>query len=350
MAATMKDIARRTGLGLATISKFFNGGQVRPKNRKLIEDAARELHFIPNEFARSLKTSQSKTIGVLIPELGNAFITSIITTMEDILRKQDYGVLVCDCRSDPKIEREAVTFLVHKRVDGLINMATDATGAHLAPALENGVPVVLVDRMIKSLTGQVSAVIVDNVNAAERATNYLLDAGHTRIALILGNAGIYTTEKRREGFLNAMRERGVTPCEDFIHYSDYTIEGGYATMKSILAQPDRPTAAFITNNEMTLGALMALNELGLRAPDDISLMAFDKLDIFSAILPNLTLMKQPQNAIGECVARQMLTLLSEPNASALHQIVSLSVQLQEGGSVGRATRQRASPSGLLSRG
>ena len=135
MAATMKDLSRETGLGLATISKYFNGGNVREKNRVLIEAAVRKLHYVPNEAARSLKTQHSRVIGVVIPELSNAFITSIISTMEDILRKHDYAVIVCDCRSDEKREKEAVEFLMHRRVDGLINMATDSSGAHLKGAL-----------------------------------------------------------------------------------------------------------------------------------------------------------------------------------------------------------------------
>ena len=134
MAATMKDLARETGLGLATLSKYFNGGTVREKNRVLIEAAVRKLHYVPNEVARSLKTQHSRAIGVVIPELSNTFITSIISSMEDVLRKHDYAVIVCDCRSDIRREKEAVEFLMHRRVDGLINMATDTTGAHLKSA------------------------------------------------------------------------------------------------------------------------------------------------------------------------------------------------------------------------
>lgn len=331
MASTMKDIAKRTGLGLATISKYMNGGQVRPDNKKLIEDAVRELHFVPNEFARGLKTSQSRTIGVVIPELGNAFITSIITAMEDMLRKQNYAVIVCDCRSDAKREKDAVSFLINKRVDGLINMATDSSGSHLHPALEANVPIVLVDRMLKSLTGKVSAVIVDNVDASEKATNYLLDAGHKDIALILGNEVIYTTQKRREGYLNAMKEHGVVPREELIVYSDYTMEGGYMAMKKLLSMNQRPTAVFVTNYEMTLGSMIAINESQIKIPDDLSLIGFDKLDLFGAIYPTLTLVKQPQNAISECVARQLLTMLSDEKAPP--QVIMLSTQLHEGASV-----------------
>jgi LacI family transcriptional regulator len=333
MASTMKDIARMTGLGLATISKYLNGGQVRPKNKKLIEDAVRELHFVPNEFARSLKTSLSRTVGVVIPELGNQFITSIITTMEDILRKHDYAVIVCDCRTNPKREKEAVSFLMHKRVDGLINMPTDTSGDHLQLALEKGIPIILVDRMLKHFTGQVSAVVVDNVDAAEKATRHLLEAGHEAIGLILGNEGIFTTQKRREGYLNALTEYNLGIREELIRFSDYTLEGGYNQMKALLKLSTPPTAVFITNYEMTLGAMIALNELHCRVPDDISVIGFDKLDLFGAMYPSLTLVKQPQNAIGECVAKQLLRLLSEPTEESLSQIITLSTQLVEGTSV-----------------
>ena len=120
MAATMKDIARRTGLGLATISSYFNGGNVREKNRIKIEEAIQELHYEVNEVARGLKTNATKTIGVVIPELNNTFCAEIITGMEDVLRSHGYATIVCDCRTDKRLERDAVEFLSRKRVDGII--------------------------------------------------------------------------------------------------------------------------------------------------------------------------------------------------------------------------------------
>lgn len=331
MAATMKDIASETGLGLATISKFFNGGQVRPANRRLIEDAVKKLSFVPNEFARSLKTKQSRTVGVVIPELGNAFITSIITTMEDHLRKQDYAVIVCDCRSDRQREAEAVSFLLHKRVDGLINMPTDVTGAHLTPAIKLGTPIVLVDRLLRPLRGQVSAVVVDNVDAAEQGTRYLLSQGHKDIGLVLGDRGLYTTECRLDGYLSAFRDQGVSPREELIRYGDYTMDGGYAAVKTLMSLEHKPTALFVTNFEMTLGGMLALNELGVRVPSDLSVLGFDKLDMFGEIFPNLTLIKQPQNAIGEQVAKLMLEML-QGGEGFLPQVVTLSAQLTQGSS------------------
>ena len=333
MAATMKDIARTTGLGLATISKYLNGGKVRPRNKTLIDAAVKELDFTVNSIARSLKTNHSHTIGVIIPELSQAFSTSIITHVTDALRKKGYAVLVCDCRSDGKLEREMVSFLLNKRVDGILNMPTSTNGEHLQPALNRKVPVVLIDRMIQRLVGQVSAVLLDNVDAARKATAFLLDAGHQNTGIVLGAKGVYTSEHRCSGFRKAFAQCGLTAREENIVFSDYSIKGGYESTKKLLSVPQPPTALFVTNFEMTLGAIIALNEMQIRVPEDLSFVGFDKLDLFDAIFPSLALMKQPQNAIGECAAQLLLNMLSADNGPVSHQVVSLSAEFQAGTSV-----------------
>ena len=332
MAATYKDIQRVTGLSLATISKYFNGGTVREKNRVLIEAAVKKLHYVPNEVARSLKTQQTRVIGVVIPELSNAFITSIISSMEDILRKHDYAVIVCDCRSDPKREKEAVEFLLHRRVDGLINMATDATGAHLKAALSAGIPVLLVDRLIDSLRGKVSAVVIDNIHASYQAVRKLTELGHRQIGLVLGSPNLYTTNQRLTGYLNALKEAGITPSDEYIRYGDYTMDGGYQAVQSLLRLKKRPTALFVTNFEMTLGTMLALQHSGVRVPDDLSVIGFDKLELFGEIFPDLTLIRQPQLSIGRETANLMLDLLGNHDGIS-HRIVTLSTELTEGKSV-----------------
>jgi len=332
MAATMKDLSRETGLGLATISKYFNGGTVREKNRILIEAAVKKLHYVPNEVARSLKTQHSRVIGVIIPELSNAFITSIISSMEDILRKHDYAVIVCDCRSDPKREKEAVEFLMHRRVDGLINMATDETGAHLKAALSAGIPVLLIDRLIESLRGKVSAVVIDNAHAAYRAVRKLTDLGHRQIGLVLGSPNLYTTNQRLTGYLNALKEAGISPTEEFIRYGDYTMDGGYQAVQDLLKLKRRPTALFVTNFEMTLGTMLALQRNGIRVPEDLSVIGFDKLELFGEIFPDLALIRQPQLSIGREAANLMLDLLNSSEMIS-HRIVTLSTELTEGSSV-----------------
>jgi len=332
MAATMKDIARETNLGLATISKYFNGGAVREQNRLLIEAAVKKLHYVPNEMARGLKTSHSHVIGVVIPELSNAFITSIISSMEDILRKHGYAVIVCDCRSDPKREKEAVEFLLHRRVDGLISMATDTTGAHLKAPLSAGIPILLIDRLIESLRGRVSAVVIDNIHAAGQAVRKLTAMGHRQIGLVLGSPNLYTTNQRLTGYLTALKEADITPSEEYIRYGDYTMDGGYQAVQELLKLEKRPTALFVTNFEMTLGAMLALQRNSIRVPEDLSVIGFDKLELFGEIFPDLTLIHQPQMSIGREAANLMLDLLNNPD-SASHRIVTLTTNLTEGTSV-----------------
>ncbi len=339
MAATMKDLAQETGLGLATISKYFNGGTVREKNRVLIEEAAKRLRFAPNEVARSLKTHRSRAIGVVIPELSNAFITSIISSMEDMLRRHNYAVIVCDCRSDPRREKEAVQFLLNRHVDGFINMPTDCTGAHLKAAMEANVPVVLVDRLIAALDGQVSAVVIDNVRASEKAIQELLDAGHRHIGLVLGNRSLYTTDCRLEGYLNSLRGAGITPDPGDIRYGDYTLNGGYQAVQELMSLENRPTALFITNFEMTLGGMLALQSMGIRVPEDLSVIGFDKLEMFGNLFPDLTLIHQPQLSIGQECAKLILDLLSERERIS-HRVVTLSTQLTRGTSVRPLGRNR----------
>ena len=151
MAATIKDIAKKTGLGLATISSYLNGGNVREQNRIKIEKAIEELHYEVNEVARGLKTKRSRIIGIIIPELNNIFCAEIITEVEDILRNHGYATMVCDCRTDENREIEAIEFLKKRRVDGVIVMSSAKNGKHLQILKKSGIPVVLIDRMLPDI-------------------------------------------------------------------------------------------------------------------------------------------------------------------------------------------------------
>ena len=129
--ATIKDLAKETGLSLATISSYINGGNVREKNRIKIENAIQKHGYVANEIARSLKTNKTMTVGIIVPELKSNFFANIISDAEDILRHHGYSVLVCDCRTDPKREKDAIDFMLRKRVDGIINAPVNQDGHHL---------------------------------------------------------------------------------------------------------------------------------------------------------------------------------------------------------------------------
>ena len=304
MAATMKDIARQTGLGLATISSYFNGGNVREKNRIKIEAAIEELHYEVNEVARGLKTNATRTIGVVIPELNNTLCAEIITGMEDVLRSHGYATIVCDCRTDRKLEQEAVEFLIRRRVDGIINMPVDEEGKHLRKFQKTGKPIVLIDRRIQGIS--CDSVLVDNRKAAEDAVQCFIKNGHRNIGIIGGPEGIFTAQERLSGYSKALKEAGIPIRDSLIFHGDYTIQGGVRGLEELVRSNPDMTAVFVTNYEMTMGAMIGVNELGIKIPEQLSMIGFDNLQFARACNPKLTIVSQPTDGIAREVARIML--------------------------------------------
>ncbi len=305
--ATLKDIAKETGLSVATISKYINGVKLKEKNRIAVETAIKKLDYTVNEYARGLKSSKSRTIGVIIPELANQFMAQIITSLEEILRKEGYSVIVCDCHTDEQLECQAVQFLLSKMVDGIINVPVCVDGRHLIPAVNKQVPIITLDRIIPELSDKIDSVVINNSKATNDATKILLKKGHTKIGVVLGPQNIYTTKQRLAGYLTAFENAGLSTFDDLIYYSDYTVEGGYSAMSSLLNRKDPPTAALVTNHEMTLGAMIAINESSINLPHDLSFIGFDNIDLAKVVSPTLTIIEQPLEKIGIRAAEIMLT-------------------------------------------
>lgn len=313
MAATIRDITKMTGLSLATVSKYLNGGNVLPENRRLIEHAIEELHYEINEVARGLATNRTRTIGILTHRLDNMFAGTIITEIEDILRKHDYGTIVCGCRGDESIEAEALRFLLGKRVDGIIAIPTSASAAYLEPALQRKLPVVLIDRVFRDR--DFDCVLVDNEKSSCQAVKKLIEYGHTKIGIICGEPRTYTAKKRLEGYLRAHREAGIEVNSAYIEQGPMAeTEYGYRAMKRLLSLGEPPTAVFLTNYEITLGGIIALNEKDIRFPDDISIIGFDNLMISCVVKPKLWMIAQPMKEIAAQAAGLLLERLGAGTA------------------------------------
>lgn len=330
MGTTIKDIANKTGLGLATISKYLNGGNVLEKNKIAIEEAISELDYKVNEFARSLKTSKSKTIGVVIPELSNIFVTSIITVIEDILRKNGYSIIVADCRTDEVLEEEAINFMMSKRVDGIICMPVSMNGKSLKQAVDGNIPIILIDRRLDNIYADV--VMVDNITASDNAISYLVKKGHKEIGIVVGPKEIFTSQERLKGYKNALKRENIDVNQDNIIYSNYTVQGGYESLKELIETNKGMTAVFMTNYEMTLGAIIAINELGIKIPDDLSFIGFDNLQLSRVVVPKLTIVDQPLDEIGKNTADLMLIRLGESDTNS-KKTIQLTTKLIERESV-----------------
>ncbi len=331
MAATIKDIAKHTGLGLATISSYINGGKVREENKKKIEAAIEELNFEVNEVARGLKTNKTKTVGVVIPELNNIFCAEIITGMEDILRNHGYATIICDCRTNKTLEKDAIDFLYRKRVDGIINMPVNTDGSHLESFQKTKKPIVLLDRKINAL--QCDCVLVDNLTAAKNAVQMLINHGHTKIGMIGGPEDIFTAQERLLGYKLALMEDGIIPEERFVEHGDYTINSGVRCLENLVQRNQDMTAVFVANYEMTMGAVIGVNELGVRIPEELSVIGFDNKEFARACKPKLTIVTQPMEEIARNVAELILERIHNNKEEQEYRVLKLQTEILEGNSI-----------------
>ncbi len=305
MAVTIKDLARETGLTPATISAYFNGGNVRAYNKEKIENAIEKTGYIRNDFARGLRTHKSRTIGVLLPEIVNKFSTSIISETEKCLRKRGYGMIVCDYRSDAKREREAMRFLLSKMVDGLIVIAHDTGPGACRAATQNDVPVVAVDRMTDN--PKLSHVVINNYDISKKAVNSLISRGNKDIAAICGDLSVYTAAERFAGYGDAMKEAGL---KDNISYTngDLSVKGGYDAAKTLLGKRV-PQALFVTTYEMSIGAAMAAKDMGVLAGSDMDFMGFDAMDYLKPFCPGIMTVLQPVEELGRVAAETIISMI-----------------------------------------
>jgi LacI family transcriptional regulator len=331
--ATYKDLQARTGLSLATISKYYNGGTVLERNRQAIEEAAGELGYRVNGFARSLRTRRSQTVGVLLPKLDNEFHLTVIAGIEKALREHGISVIVCASREAPG---EAVEFLLDKMVDGIIAVPREQDAGALRAAAERGVPLVLIDRLVEGLASD--AVILDNELAAGLAVEHLVAAGHMRIAALVGDQKAWTMRRRRTGFLAAMDAAGLAVRPADVISGPLTVPSGRSGMGQLLSEPAPPSAVICFNYELTVGALIAINELGVTVPDELSFVGFDSVELAQVTKPRLSMITQPTPHIAAQAAALIHTRLAAQPGPRMHSVVTLAGELVPGGSVGPPPR------------
>lgn len=332
MPATIVDIKEQTGLSLATISKYLNGGNVLPENKVKIEAAIKDLHYEVNEIARGLVTNKTRTIGVIVYSIESLFNGTLLRYIGDRLRKSGYGLLICDSCNDETIEAQNVRFLINKKVDGIIVVPVARSAAFLEPAEKAGLPIVLLDRRLKD--AEFDCVKINNRLAAFRAVNTLIANNHKKIAVICSNESIYTGYERYKGYKDAMQQAGYPIPDEYVIMGVHAIEYGYESMKVLLALKDRPTAVFMSNYEITLGAVMAVNELGVLCPEDISMLGFDDLILSHVVKPKMYMVVQPMKEMGEKAVEMLLKRINSKEQELPVEIV-MSTIVQEGDSIAK---------------
>lgn len=310
MAVTIKDVAKETNLAISTISKYINGGNVREKNRKKIQMAIDKLGFVPNDAARGLRTFRSYTVGLLTGGGTNQHTATLISETEKQLRSRGYSLtsislgLVGQEYDGGHIKRY-VDYLVDRGVDGLIIAPLKRDVDYLESARIRDVPVVLIEERKVFGNNNVCSVLCDCAGGAYEIVEHLVKMGHSKIGIIKGPSYKLTAEERCTGYKRVMEDYGIPLRKEYMIDGDYTYQAGYEGILKLCSLEDRPTAVFTTNYDTCLGALEAIRKVGLKIPDDISLVTFDDYDLSVVIRPHLTAVRQPLAQMAE-VASWML--------------------------------------------
>jgi LacI family transcriptional regulator, fructose operon transcriptional repressor len=306
---TLKEVAEAAGVSTATVSRVLsNQPYVKPEMRERVMAMVAKLEYRPNLVARSLRSQQSSTIGLIVSDIRNPFFTAISRAVEDTAYARGYKVMICNTDENPEKEALYLDMMRDEHVAGVIFSPTRQTLTNFA-ALNITFPIVLVDRSLKN--GGVDAVLLENVAAGYELTTHLIENGYGRIAAICGEAST-TGRERWRGYEMALREHDLAPAAEYVKYLEPTIEVGYKVALDMLASPEPPDAFFMSNSLLMAGALQAIRDRNLTIPDDVALVGFDETIWASLVQPAMTLIAQPTDEIGKTATELLLQRVADP--------------------------------------
>lgn len=306
MSVTIREVAKTAGVSVATVSRVLNGsGPVGSKTRARIEKVSRELRYVPNRAARSLNTSRTHTLGVVLPDLHGAFFSEVLRGLDQAARACDHHLLVAGSHGGSS-ELAAALQAMNGRVDALVVMSPAAEAEILEANLPAGRPVMLLGAQVDGF----GALDVDHCGGAAAMTRHLLGLGHRRIVHITGEMANRDAVERLSGYRTAMAEVGAS-ADDLVIPGDFTEESGRAAVAHLAAAGTAYDAIFAANDAMALGALGALREAGLDIPLDVALAGFDDILLGRFLAPPLTSVHVPLEQLSKLAVEQLVTAVEE---------------------------------------
>ncbi|MEY9852279.1 LacI family transcriptional regulator [Leifsonia sp. EB41] len=330
---TISEVAAAAGVGRATVARTLGGyGSVSPKTRDRILAAANELGYRPNSIARSMTTGETRTLGVVLADVGNPFFAGVLRGLTDAARKSDYDVLVLSTDESLQREAAAIDVLVDKQVDGIV--LAPAAGRrdplpHLDIVAKREIPIVLLDRLVDTV--EADAVVVNNREASRAAVTSLIENGHRRIAFVWGpvtnepaadaddlrriiDHALWSDGERLLGYLDALELAGIPFDTGLVTHVVKNESQATRAVLGMLSLSDAPTAIFATETDALTGSLRAIRQRGLRCPDDVSMIGFDDSSWASVMTPPMSVVAQPMHQLGELAAECLLARVAGNDA------------------------------------
>lgn len=305
-AVTMKQIAEEASVSLGTVSHVMSGNvHVRPKLKRRVMEAVRNLGYQPSLIARDLRRNKTSIIGMVIPDITNPFFPAVVRGVEDVAYQNSFRLILCNTDDDSGKEKSYLRELYSYRIAGLVLIPT--VNSHIVDLDElqsSKVPVICLDR--RPADWERDSVTVDNVHGAFAATSHLIKLGHKTIALITGSQQLDTAAARLEGFRSAIRKAKLEIAPEYIQEGRFDRLSGYEKIRILLQQRPRPTAVVCSNDLVAIGVLSGLREAGLRCPEDVSVIGFDDIEVSELTDPSLTTVFQPGYQMGAKGAAQLI--------------------------------------------
>ncbi|SET29785.1 transcriptional regulator, LacI family [Natronincola peptidivorans] len=309
MRFNIKDVARKAGVSISTVSRVVNDSKaVRPRTKEKVEKAIEELGYKPNAIARSLKIKNTKTIGIMIPDISNQFYPEVVRGVEDVANMYKYNIFLCNTDLDKEKEVQYFDALEEKQVDGIIFMGNLIPLELGEKFQKSDIPIVL----IGTDYGDLPSVTINNHQASIDVINYLIKKGHKKIGMITGKeydpvVGL----ARKEGYKKALQEADIEYVEELIIEGGYRFRSGYEGAKKLLDFKNRPTAIFVASDEMAIGAIRAALEKGIAIPDELAIVGFDNIDMAGKVYPSLSTIAQPMYEMGAIGMRVLTKILND---------------------------------------
>lgn len=327
--ATIRDVALLAGVGPITVSRVVrNQGYVATQTREKVEAAVKQLGYRPNGSARSLRMKRSNTIALIVSDITNPFFTTIARGVEDVAIKHGYLVLFGNTDEDVAAEARYMDLLLSKGVDGILLVPAAKSSSSFELASESGLPCVVIDRRAPA---GFDCVRCDSTKGSRDAAKLLLDHGHLNVAVLAGPVGLSTSDDRIEAFRNELESGGGRVA---VLHGRMTVAEGRRLAIEALGMPVRPTALFAVNNFLMFGGLSGIEQLGLRAGTEVSLVGFDDVPVDLSPHSDLTVVSQPAYELGVKAAERLMARIQNPQLEADQVLLPTTMLVRN--SVGKA--------------
>jgi LacI family transcriptional regulator len=317
---TINDVAKRAGVSPVTVSRVLNNtGNVSPTTREKVEQAIQDLGYVPSVAARSLRSKRTHSLALVLPDIANAFWTTVARGVEDAAQSRGYSVLLYNTDENPTKQLRCLDVIASQGVDGVIIAPYDADACNLAKLRGRNIPTVIIDRRIEGW--EVDTVLGDSMSGARALVQHLIGLGHKRVAIVSGPEGTSTADDRVAGYCLALTEANIRPTPRLIKRGEFRATSGERLTYELLDEGLFPTAIFAANNAIAMGAIDALEKRGLHIPQDVALVCFDDFPNASRFFPFLTVAVQPAYDMGVNAAQLLLSRLDTELGLRPRQVV-----------------------------